>query len=177
MAATTRDSTSEWCCGHGIFAEMLMGLQSDGNAFKGTPALSCLSCTTRFPISIGHDQMNKTGSLLRVSVELTVKRYGHLQPGANRKFVHNLPGSKSASQAHPTQETAVFRCLVISTKSVTEGNCCLERETGFEPATSTLAIPFITLIALILLDLRAQKCDNSRKNERKSAPQAHPKES
>jgi hypothetical protein len=41
------------------------------------------------------------------SIELTVKRYGHLIPDANRKFVNNLPGSKSAPQAHPTQGTAV----------------------------------------------------------------------
>jgi hypothetical protein len=29
------------------------------------------------------------------SIELTVKRYGHLRPGANRKYINNLPGSKN----------------------------------------------------------------------------------
>jgi len=41
------------------------------------------------------------------NIELRVKHNGHLQPGANRKFGNNLPGSKSAHQAHPTRETAV----------------------------------------------------------------------
>jgi integrase len=31
------------------------------------------------------------------SIELTVKRYGHLIPGANRRFVNNLPGSRIAN--------------------------------------------------------------------------------
>ena len=50
----------------------------------------------------------------------------------------------------------------------------MERETGFEPATSTLAIPPIMFMLLIIHDLQAQKYDNTRKIERKFAPQAHP---
>ena len=38
------------------------------------------------------------------SIELTVKRYGHLIPGANRSFVNNLPGGKSAPYAHPSSK-------------------------------------------------------------------------
>jgi len=38
------------------------------------------------------------------SIELTVKRYGHLTPGANRAFINNLPGRKSAPYAHPSSK-------------------------------------------------------------------------
>jgi integrase len=41
------------------------------------------------------------------SIEMTVKRYGKLLPGANRRFINTLPGAnglpKSAPQAHPEQ--------------------------------------------------------------------------
>jgi integrase len=59
-----------------------------------------LLLTAGAPIAYVSEQMGHS------SIELTVKRYGHLIPGANRKFVNNLPGSKSAPQAHPTQEAA-----------------------------------------------------------------------
>ncbi len=38
------------------------------------------------------------------SIELTVKRYGHLIPGANRCFITILPGRKSAPDAHPSSK-------------------------------------------------------------------------
>ncbi len=38
------------------------------------------------------------------SIELTGKRYGHLIPGANRFFINNLPGRKSAPYAHPSSK-------------------------------------------------------------------------
>jgi integrase len=41
------------------------------------------------------------------SIEMTVKRYGKLLPGANRRFINTLPSAnglpKSAPQAHPEQ--------------------------------------------------------------------------
>ena len=33
------------------------------------------------------------------SIELTVKRYGHLKPGKNRHFVNALPGGQQESEA------------------------------------------------------------------------------
>jgi integrase len=60
-----------------------------------------LLLTAGAPMAYVSEQMGHS------SIELTVKRYGHLQPGANRKFVNNLPGSKSAPQAHATEEATV----------------------------------------------------------------------
>ena len=50
------------------------------------------------PIAYVSEQMGDS------RIELTVRRYGHLQPGANRKFVNNLPGMKSATPAQPAAE-------------------------------------------------------------------------
>lgn len=57
-----------------------------------------LLLTDGAPIAYVSEQMG------HASIELTVKRYGHLQPSANRKFVNNLPGMKSAPQPHPAEE-------------------------------------------------------------------------
>jgi len=57
-----------------------------------------LLLTAGAPIAYVSEQMGHS------SIELTVKRYGHLQPGANRKFVNNLPGSKSATSAQLAEE-------------------------------------------------------------------------
>lgn len=53
-----------------------------------------LLLTAAAPIAYVSEQMGHS------SIELTVKRYGHLQPGANRGFINNLPGAKN-----PTQHT------------------------------------------------------------------------
>ncbi len=57
-----------------------------------------LLLTAGAPIAYVSEQMGHS------SIELTVKRYGHLQPGANRKYVNNLPGTKNATPAQPTAE-------------------------------------------------------------------------
>jgi integrase len=46
-----------------------------------------LLLTAGAPIAYVSEQMGHS------SIELTVKRYGHLQPGANRKFINDLPGA------------------------------------------------------------------------------------
>jgi integrase len=50
-----------------------------------------LLLTAGAPIAYVSEQMGHS------SIEMTVKRYGHLQPGANRKFINDLPGSKAAT--------------------------------------------------------------------------------
>jgi integrase len=47
-----------------------------------------LLLTAGAPIAYVSEQMGHS------SIEMTVKRYGHLQPGANRKFINDLPGSR-----------------------------------------------------------------------------------
>lgn len=47
-----------------------------------------LLLTAGAPIAYVSEQMGHS------SIELTVKRYGHLQPGANRGFINNLPGAR-----------------------------------------------------------------------------------
>ena len=54
-----------------------------------------LLLTAGAPIAYVSEQLGHS------SIELTVKRYGHLTPGANRPFVNNLPGLKTAPYAHP----------------------------------------------------------------------------
>jgi integrase len=57
-----------------------------------------LLLTAGAPIAYVSEQMGHS------SIELTVKRYGHLQPGANRKFVNNLPGIKLATSVQLAEE-------------------------------------------------------------------------
>ena len=57
-----------------------------------------LLLTDGAPIAYVSEQMGHS------SIELTVKRYGHLIPGANRSFVNNLPGRKSAPYTHPASK-------------------------------------------------------------------------
>lgn len=57
-----------------------------------------LLLTDGAPIQYVSEQMGHS------SIELTVKRYGHLRPGANRKYINNLPGSKSATPAQLADE-------------------------------------------------------------------------
>jgi len=59
---------------------------------------SSLLLTDGAPIAYVSEQLGHS------SIELTVKRYGHLIPGANRSFVNNLPGRKSAPYAHPSSK-------------------------------------------------------------------------
>jgi hypothetical protein len=48
-----------------------------------------LHLTQGAPIAWVSEQMGHS------SIEMTVKRYGHLTPGANRHFVNSLPGLKA----------------------------------------------------------------------------------
>jgi len=57
-----------------------------------------LLLTDGAPIAYVSEQMGHS------SIELTVKRYGHLIPGANRSFVNNLPGRESAPYTHPASK-------------------------------------------------------------------------
>ena len=52
-----------------------------------------LLLTAGAPIAYVSEQMGHS------SIELTVKRYGHLQPGANRKQINNLPGIQAPVQS------------------------------------------------------------------------------
>jgi integrase len=55
-----------------------------------------LLLTAGAPIAYVSEQMGHS------SIELTVKRYGHLQPGANRGFINGLPGTK---KSHSEKQT------------------------------------------------------------------------
>ncbi len=54
-----------------------------------------LLLTAGAPIAYVPEQMGHS------NIELTVKRYGHLQPGANRKFINDLPGARYTSEINP----------------------------------------------------------------------------
>jgi integrase len=57
-----------------------------------------LLLTAGAPIAYVSEQMGHS------SIEMTVKRYGHLEPGANRKFINNLPGAKTATSVQLAEE-------------------------------------------------------------------------
>jgi integrase len=59
-----------------------------------------LLLTAGTPIAYVSEQMGHS------SIELTVKRYGHLEPGANRGFINALPGLKNPVQTSKTQGIA-----------------------------------------------------------------------
>jgi integrase len=65
-----------------------------------------LLLTAGAPIAYVSEQMGHS------SIELTVKRYGHLQPRANRKFVNNLHGLKSATPAQLAEQAQKICNLV-----------------------------------------------------------------
>jgi integrase len=59
-----------------------------------------LLLTDGAPIQYVSEQMGHS------SIELTVKRYGHLRPGANRRFINNLPGASPATSADAAPQSA-----------------------------------------------------------------------
>lgn len=61
-------------------------------------SFASLLLTAGAPIAYVSEQLGHS------SIELTVKRYGHLQPGANRKFINKIPGRNTLKSTQKAEE-------------------------------------------------------------------------
>src|SRR5437867_3119137 len=66
------------------------------------------------------------------NIQLTVKLYGHLQPGANRHLMNKLPGAKKAKVASSDKQTLKMK------KAANSGGQVVDSKSGTRDSNSRL---------------------------------------